>query len=357
MDQPTRRALLGSTAALIGLSAGCQQFLGDGGDPSAQYGTPEQSTELLSAGQAIVGQTPAGRPLISNGPQTVYVDPRGGDDSGAGTESDPLATIQEAVRRAPIYLRHQYTVDLATVPETPVRYDEDVLVPAVIGTGQASQEDGAPEAGPFNNLVIHGASGSSDAVEVGSVMFGNVIGTSASLLRHVTVTRNTPYDDEEHGVAAYGMGEVRLFDIRFTSGPTNGIIAYGANMKASAIDLGEENLTNGIRGKRHASVIVRDASGSLTGTAFRSVSNSQLTLREGNQVSGNPTFETRVGGKIYDLASDSWRGLNTESRTNASYQSNGDTDPDCGDIWYEDGTGEDEEGFYGQTADGSVKLG
>lgn len=358
MDQPTRRELLGGTAALLGLgtAAGCQSLVDPQGDVPEQYGTPDESMQLLQSNQAIVGESPTGRPLISNGDATIYVDPNNGDDSASGTEDNPLQTIQTAVRRVPIYLRHQYTIDLATVPETPVSYDEDVIVPAVIGTGQAGKEENAEQPGPINNLVIRGAESNPDAVKVGSFMFANVLGTSAGKLMFTTVTRDSPYDDEQSGVTAYGTGEVHLYDIKFTDGATNGVLAYGAKMKASNIHLGDGNLQTGIHGKRHASIITTEVDGQTTDAAFRSTSNSTLTVREGNRASGNPQFLTRVGGLAYNLESDTWRGVNTnvpqsdQSDTQASQEV-------AGEIWYEDGSGEADEGFYGRTQDGPVKLG
>jgi len=353
MDQPTRRSLLGGTAALLGLTAGCQSLFDTNGDVTGQYGTPEESMELLQSSQAIVGNSPTGRPLISNGDRTIYVDPNNGDDTAPGTADQPVQTIQMAVRRVPLYLRDQYTIDLATVPETPVRYDEDVLVPSFIGTGQAGQETNAPAAGPINNLLIEGEEQDPDTVEIGSIMFANVIGVSAGMLRFVTITRDTPYDDEETGLTAYGTGEIRLFGINFGSGVTNGILAYGAKMKANNINLGQGNLDIGVHGKRHASIITTQIEGEVNRAAFRSTSNSTLTVREGNNASGNPDFRTRVGGLAYNLNSDTWQGL--DSSISESAQTNQESP--AGDIWYEDGSGDAEEGFYGQTRDGTVKLG
>lgn len=356
MEQPSRRELLGGTAALLGLTAGCQ-LLSEGEQRTDPGKLPDEAGDRLRASQMVVGTEPAGRPLISNESRTIYVDPDAGDDDDDGTENAPLQTIQAAVQRVPIYLRHQYTIDLATVPDTPVSYDEDVLVPAVIGTGQAAQEEGAPSPGPVQNLVIKGKDGAPEAVEIGSIMFGNVIGTSASHLLFVTVTRDSPYDNEDYGLSAYGTGEVQLFGIGFTDGPTNGILAYGSKMKASVVNLGQDSLQVGLRAKRHASIMTRDIEGQTSGPAFSSVSNSRLTIKGGNRASGNPQYKTRVGGLIYDLGSDSWRGLPDEGSNRTRYQGGESKDRDCGDIWYEDGRGDRKEGFYGQRSDGSVHLG
>jgi len=376
MDDPTRRQLLGGTTAatLLALTAGC---LGGDGEATGSYGRSGSTEDLVTAPQLLAGTLPTSRPLISNEDRTVYVDPANGSDSADGTKPEPLETIQEAVQRAPIYLRHQYTIDIATVPNTPVTYDEDILVPTIIGTGQAGQEEDAPLPGPINNLVIRGENNNPGAVEIGSIMFGNLIGTSAGHLLFVTITRDSPYDDEQYGLSAYGTGEVRLYDISFTDGPTKGIIAYGSKMKTSFVDLGQRNLEVGIRAKRHGSIIAREIDGEAAGPAYSAASNSQITIKEGNRATGTSKYATRAGGVIYDLDSDSWEGINTPSNddttsvgrdtdntssvdTKSSAGGNSvsllDDDLDIGDIWYEDGSGESTEGFYGLTSNGRVRL-
>jgi len=355
MDEPTRRQLLGGSVALLGMSAGCQTLLDDG-DSVAPQRTPDEAMQLLEAAQVLVGDDPAGRPLISNGNRTIYVDPNDGDDAAAGTEADPLATVQAAVREVPIYLRHQYVIDLATVPETPVSYDEDVLVPTVIGTGQAGQERDAPSGGPMMNLLIRGAEGDPSAVELGSVMFGNAVGTSTVQLLFATVTRDSPYDDEAYGISAYGTGEVHLYDVAVTDGPTNGVLAYGAKMKAAVVDLGRGNVDRGIHAKRHGSIVATDIRGSVSGPAFLSTQNAKITVGQEGDLTGTPQYEGRVGGLVYNETDSSWTGLAATADTSAN-ASVGADDLALGDIWYEDGTGDADEGFYGQTADGPVRLG
>lgn len=333
------------------------------------FGSLNTPIPLVRATQAVVGERPRGRPLISNGNETIYVDPNDGDDSGVGTKADPVATIQEAVWRVPIYLRDQYVIDLATVPETPVTYDEDVLVPTVIGTGNAGKEVNAPKAGPFINLVIRGKQSDPGAVKIGSVVFGNMVGTSVGNLYYATITRDTPYDDERYGLSAYGSGEVKLFDVAFGPGAQNGILAYGANMKASRVDFGDGNVDIGVKAKRHASVVVHESSGRVRKDAYRAAANSMLTATDESTTTGSPQFNTLRGGLIYDGTSDSWVGLsgnsyvpNDEDGERSSLQGLRSRtahpgDPTPGDVWYVDGSGDVEEGFYGRTRDGTVKIG
>jgi hypothetical protein len=414
MNEPTRRGLLASAALLFGVGAGCQQLTSDGGPgassgtdegfadvtasdiyvertvgdlPSVaasafgitgeglfrsdgdgwtpvQYGSADVPVPSVNAVSATVGADPTGRPLISNGDRTIYVDPDGGDDAGDGTEDDPLATIQEALRRVPIYLRHQYVIDLVAAAETPVTYDEDVLVPTVVGTGRAGLEEEASELGPFLNLIIRGRDGEPGAVRLGSVTFGNVVGTSAANLFYATITRNSPYDDERTGLVAYGTGEVHIYGVDFTDGPRNGLLAYGAKMKASVVDVGENNVNIGVRGKRHASIIADRVTGDTRSTGFMATSNSKIGIKEGRSLTGNPTFDTRVGGLIHDYEDGSWYGAGggpasadgTTDAATVQTASDGLADGDPGEIYYVDGSSDLKEGFYGRTSAGPVRL-
>jgi hypothetical protein len=384
-----------------------------------KYGTVQKQLPAVHSVSASVGSSPASRPLISNRNRTVFVDPNNGSDSATGTRDDPFATIQTAVDHCPIYLRHQYRIDLAAVPNLPVAYNEDVLVPAIIATGQAGQEEGAPRAGPVENLFIYGGEDDPRAVEVGSIMFANVTGAAAATLAKATITRNSPYDDEKYGLSAYGSGEVRPYRVRFTGGPTNGVLAYGAQMKASRMDFGSENLAIGIKGKRHASVVAAGVSGQTTDAMYRATANSLIAIREDSNATGNPTWETYRGGLIRDENSKMWMGLDgvggdfdlhgnrltnvaglqfggsprarmdersvleveAHSSANDEFQRRFFVNDDGkragfegvtthlgtfpnhpeqaanGDMWYIDGSGRPSEGFYGQTANGPVLLG
>jgi hypothetical protein len=52
------------------------------------------------------------RPLQTTGERTVHVAPDGSDDA-AGTKDDPLATVQEAFNRTPVFIYHEWTIDVA----------------------------------------------------------------------------------------------------------------------------------------------------------------------------------------------------------------------------------------------------
>jgi hypothetical protein len=365
-DLPTRPETPSFAVTTEGILRHSQD--GDGWQP-IQYGSETTPVPQIDARGVSAGVSGSSRPLISNGDRTVYADPENGDDAASGSEDAPVATIQEAVRRAPLYLRDRFVVDLATAADLPVSYDEDVLVPSTVATGQAGQEAEAPEPGPFINLVIKGKQGEAGAVDIGSLMFGNVLGTAAGNLYHSTVSRDSPYDDEGYGLSAYGNGEVKLYNVEFTDGPTNGVLTYGARMKATQIDFGDGNLAIGVKAKRHASIIMHDCTGSLNRDGFRATGNSTISIVRNNSVSGSPLFNTLRGGLIYNVNADAWVGLsgNADVRSNAAHREASEfsvrthtthpEDVSPGEIWYIDGAGEAEEGFYGQTEDGPQRIG
>lgn len=52
------------------------------------------------------------RPLQTTGARTIHVAPDGSDDA-TGDEGDPLRTVQEAFNRTPIFIYHEWTIDMA----------------------------------------------------------------------------------------------------------------------------------------------------------------------------------------------------------------------------------------------------
>jgi hypothetical protein len=65
------------------------------------------------------------RELISQEDTTIHVDPSGNDNND-GSEGSPVATIQEAVNRLPLFILHSITIDIADG-----RYTSDKESPAV----------------------------------------------------------------------------------------------------------------------------------------------------------------------------------------------------------------------------------
>lgn len=53
-----------------------------------------------------------GKELISQRDTTIHVDPAGDDDNDGSADS-PVATIQEAVNRIPLFVLHDFTIDIA----------------------------------------------------------------------------------------------------------------------------------------------------------------------------------------------------------------------------------------------------
>jgi hypothetical protein len=65
------------------------------------------------------------RELVSQEDTTIHVDPSG-DDNNDGSEGSPVATIQEAVNRLPLFILHSITIDIADG-----RYTSEKESPAV----------------------------------------------------------------------------------------------------------------------------------------------------------------------------------------------------------------------------------
>jgi hypothetical protein len=260
--------------------------------------------EAISTDQVNAGTNPTNRPLISNDSQTVYVDPVSGSDNADGSEINPVATVAEALSRCPIYLRHKYIIDLATSPSLPVSYNEDVLVNTVIGTGQATQEGGAAQAGPVTNLEIIGDQANPSNVTINSVMVGNCSGVSVPRLQGATINGTTPYDDEDVAVAFYGTGEGSLFDIEFGSNSVNGILSYGSKLDVRRADV--SNTDAGITAKRGARVQARDISGTASSAVYDSREYSEITFFD-NTATAPQLTKSRRGAEIYDQDNNRWQ--------------------------------------------------
>jgi hypothetical protein len=69
--------------------------------------------ELLHSARETNKHASDRRPIISTEPQDVYVDATNGDDTNPGTQQQPLATLREALERAPLFVQHRYHTHLA----------------------------------------------------------------------------------------------------------------------------------------------------------------------------------------------------------------------------------------------------
>lgn len=254
-----------------------------------------------SYNEASVGSSPVQRPIISNGDATIYVDPVGGSDSAEGTQTDPVATIQEAVDRCPFYLRHKYTVDLTTAPSLPVTYDEDVLIDSVLGTGQATS-NGGTEAGPTANLVLAGDQTTPSNVEVGSVTVGSCVGTGHPRIQGVHILREGPYYENLNGISFYGSGEGQVWDVEFDSATafTRGVLAYASTVETRRVDV--SNCDRGIVAKRNAQIQAQDTTGTANTVVYSSTATSRISFLS-NSATATDTVETNRASTIYDIDS------------------------------------------------------
>lgn len=75
------------------------------------------------------------REIISQRDTTIHVDPAG-DDENDGSEDNPVATIQEAVNRLPLFILHDITIDIADGEYTSEKESPAVHVGPVLLKGE-----------------------------------------------------------------------------------------------------------------------------------------------------------------------------------------------------------------------------
>lgn len=151
-DDTSEMTLWGSTkisdshigTELLALNDNGEITFGNGQEVSITYDTATQNLEFNGADLSGIGSLDAEqvsitefypqfedenihsgdgqRPLVSKEDVDMYVDPTNGDDSNPGTESEPIATLEEASKRQPIILFHAYHVILSEGTYT-TRYD------------------------------------------------------------------------------------------------------------------------------------------------------------------------------------------------------------------------------------------
>lgn len=267
----SRRGFLGSAVAAVTGLAGCERSERDDHDSTApderEDGTNRSSSipehdhadldaggSTLSPSQLDVGYLPDDRPVISNRARRVVVP---GD----------YDTIQAAVGDIPLFVRHQFTIELE-----PGTYDEDVVVPAFVHTMETTMDS---ERG-FVNLVGNEADPAS--VEVGSIYVAGPTGRLPFAVLGLTLLRNNPYDDEGTALAFYGGGEHYVRNVNVGDGTEgaidNGILAYAADVHVDLVDFGRRNVrAHGYTVKHNGRLMeqkVREtpSSGSVGGYAY-----------------------------------------------------------------------------------------
>ncbi|MUV59825.1 hypothetical protein [Halobacterium sp. CBA1126] len=253
----------------------------------------------VSTDEAFIGSSPVDRPLISNGDTTVYVDPDNGSNDGDGTETDPVATIQEAVNRAPVFLRHQHYIDISTAASTPTTYDEDVIINGIISSGQAfTTGAGAnPVEGPATNFRIEGDPDDNTAVTVSSITAAGCTGVASPHLKDFTVNGISPYYEAKHAVEFYGGGEYQASNLRFGSNVDNGIRAYGAIAEVRGCDF--SNCDEGTTAKRNAQILAQNCSGTPN-KSYVARSGSTLAVYDDATTPTEWRFGTINGARIWN---------------------------------------------------------
>lgn len=208
------------------------------------------TTEELSIGSS--GYSANSRPAISNEDKVVTVP---GDYS----------TVQAAVNDCPMYLRHEYKIDISDGT-----YNEDVVVPPVIAgdfNGQADQE--------FGRLEIYGNTGDRTAVELDSFVATGCGGAVNPFITHITFLADNPHDNESTSVAIYGCNQSAVASLGFGANVTNGVLAYGSEVVVNDLNLGSGNLSHAVTTKHGGSAHLK------TGTVDGSVTDSLLQPSSG----------------------------------------------------------------------------
>lgn len=209
------------------------------------------------------------------------------------TIPEDYGTIQEAVDRIPLVMRHNWTIDINSGS-----YDEDIIVPPFIGEwARPGQSEGVP-------VQITGDREQPSNVSVGSLFVTSVFGTIPIQFRGLEITRENPYDDESVGIGVYGSSEVGLVDIAFAGG-FNGVHAYNSQVMLRNVDFGDGVL--GGRGitVKHGGFAYEniDAAEPTTGTvgaiAYNALSGRIWIAGNRSTLSGESLVQRR-GGQVWD---------------------------------------------------------
>jgi hypothetical protein len=251
--QPTasRRGLLSAAAGVAGLGAlGVYSSSPASAQAAGQVGTASDPVDVEAYDLNVqnVGIKPHnGRPLWSESDRTIAVP---GD----------VATVQEAVDQLPVFLRHEFVIDIASGHDAS---GEDVYVPPTMG----------PQAFPISTLsegsalLIDGDSANKPTLN--SVLFDTMCGNFARL-HGVGLSGSNPYDNESSAFAAYGSnGRVAISQCDITGNVGKGVLSYASMVTVNGVDLGTGGITNGVQTKHMGRALVKELNGTVTGPVLQ----------------------------------------------------------------------------------------
>lgn len=282
------------------------------GDPRAVAKVLDSAREQDIPRIPTLGVGAALRPLVSYEDRTVYVNPSTGSDNNTGlTTAAPLATIQEAINRIPIFLYHLYRIDLITAlasaptAGSPVEYDEDVLISSLFVNTRGDSHTFISQNLEIIGVGVDPLTADSAAVRVGSFTAVNTHGLASVYLQGIQMMRISPFYETAEAIAIYGSGELLArnisFDAAVGAASGAGIRCYGA--RGSLRDINCDNVTNGVWAKRSAQVVCSNFTGTPSAQTYRSEEAAKiLVINDGTTTGTDPRdkFVTN-GGEIRTL--------------------------------------------------------
>lgn len=223
-------------------------------DDARVEGDLEVDESISTDGAGIGGATglnPSAdnRPIISNEDRTISV----GDD---------VETIQDAVNQVPIYLRHNWVID---IPDG--TYEEDVFVPPILN--ERGDEGGNVGEVARQNLQLVGNRSDPSSVKIDSLYISGVGNAAGVQAFGIEFQSDNPYDDEDFVIAVYGgNGFASIADCAIAGG-THGIISYNATLSINDVDFGVDVLPGfGVKIKYDGFAYVKEAHGNVGARAY-----------------------------------------------------------------------------------------
>ncbi|MCA9496851.1 MAG: hypothetical protein KC589_07935 [Nanoarchaeota archaeon] len=172
-------------------------------------------------------------------------------------EGKRYATITDALKQVPLYIRHKYYIDIYDGT-----YDEAVFVPAIISSRLEYNTATETWEGAGSGLTIRGKGASISDVKVKSFLFAEASGVTLSNLE---INGQDPWSDENCAVSVY-RGNVVIGSVKFTGTVTNAIMAYWGHVMVYTAEFTTEQV-HALHAKGESLVTLGDsyAGNKLTG--------------------------------------------------------------------------------------------
>lgn len=176
------------------------------------------------------------RPLISD--SDTYI-----------TIGKEVKTVQDALNRIPVMLEHNYKI---YIPDGNYSM-EDIVIPSYMTSGINNNEGSAA------HLIIIGNTAYPENVIIGSIIVLSSVGVSEPFINGLTIHHNSPYINEEYGIALFGTKNAQIYNIKFLPTVTYGIGAYEGSAKCKNIDV--TNTNRGFSVKRRGNLEIYNITG------------------------------------------------------------------------------------------------